>query len=137
MNARQSRSQSSSEQAFHLNIEEVLEHWTLAFAIRELIANALDEQVLTRTSEPQIFKDNQQRWHIADSGRGLHAVPTVAELGLRGVWLPGPRVPELIDERLVLRGPWLKSLVSMLGDLGVTGPRSSRWDGRELDWIPP
>ena len=71
MNAPQSHSQSSSEQAFDLNIEEVLEHWTIAFAIRELIANALDEQVLTRTSEPQIIKDDQQRWHIADSGRGL------------------------------------------------------------------
>ncbi|GEM_PF-6446736 len=30
-------------QAFDLNIEKVLEHWTIPFAIRELIANALDE----------------------------------------------------------------------------------------------
>ena len=28
-------------QAFDLNIEKVLEHWTIPFAIRELIANAL------------------------------------------------------------------------------------------------
>jgi hypothetical protein len=35
------------EQAFDLNIEKVLEHWSVPFAIRELIANALDEQVLT------------------------------------------------------------------------------------------
>jgi hypothetical protein len=39
-------------QAFDLNIEKVLEHWTVPFAIRELIANALDEQALTGTSDP-------------------------------------------------------------------------------------
>jgi hypothetical protein len=58
-------------QAFDLNIEKVLEHWTIPFAIRELIANALDEQALTGTAEPMIFKDEDGRWHIADSGRGL------------------------------------------------------------------
>jgi hypothetical protein len=58
-------------QAFDLNIEKVLEHWTVPFAIRELIANALDEQALTGTAEPAIFKDDEGRWHIADSGRGL------------------------------------------------------------------
>jgi hypothetical protein len=36
-------------QAFDLNIEKVLEHWTIPLAIRELIANALDEQALTGT----------------------------------------------------------------------------------------
>jgi hypothetical protein len=39
-------------QAFDLNIEKVLEHWTIPFAIRELIANALDEQALTGTLGP-------------------------------------------------------------------------------------
>ena len=58
-------------QAFDLNIEKVLEHWTIPFAIRELVANALDEQVLTGTPEPLIFKDSQGDWHIADQGRGL------------------------------------------------------------------
>ncbi len=55
---------------FDLNIETFLEHWTLADALRELIANALDEQVLTKTPEIQIFGDNQG-WHIRDYGRGL------------------------------------------------------------------
>lgn len=32
---------------FDLNIERVLEHWTVAHALREVIANALDEQALT------------------------------------------------------------------------------------------
>jgi len=58
-------------QAFDLNIEKVLEHWTIPFAIREVIANALDEQALTGTAEPAIFKDGNGRWHVSDSGRGL------------------------------------------------------------------
>ncbi len=32
---------------FDLNIERVLENWTVAHALREVIANALDEQALT------------------------------------------------------------------------------------------
>jgi hypothetical protein len=56
---------------FDLNIERVLENWTVAHAIRELIANALDEAALTATSEPEIDKDPTGRWHIRDFGRGL------------------------------------------------------------------
>jgi hypothetical protein len=58
------------EQAFDLNIEKVLEHWTIPFAVRELIANALDEEALTGTTEPKIFKDDDG-WHVADAGRGV------------------------------------------------------------------
>jgi hypothetical protein len=60
-----------AEDAFDLNIGEVLEHWSVPFAIREVIANALDEQALTGTSEPVIRKDDAGRWHIADTGRGV------------------------------------------------------------------
>lgn len=56
---------------FDLNIERVLENWSVAHALREVIANALDEQQLTRTAEPEIFRDNHGRWHIRDWGRGL------------------------------------------------------------------
>lgn len=56
---------------FDLNIERVLEHWTIAHALREIIANALDEQALTGTADPAIYKDAQGAWHIKDSGRGL------------------------------------------------------------------
>jgi hypothetical protein len=56
---------------FDLNIERVLENWTVAHALREVIANALDEQALTGTAEPQIFEDDAGRWHIRDWGRGL------------------------------------------------------------------
>jgi hypothetical protein len=56
---------------FDLNIEKVLEDWEVHHAIREVIANALDEHILTKTKEIEIFKDKQNRWHIRDFGRGL------------------------------------------------------------------
>jgi hypothetical protein len=59
------------EHAFDLNIGRVLEHWTVPFAIRELIANALDEQALTDTVDPVITKDESGQWRIADAGRGI------------------------------------------------------------------
>ena len=59
------------QQAFDLNIEKVLEHWTIPFAVRELIANALDEQALTGTTDPVIGKDDTGCWHVRDAGRGV------------------------------------------------------------------
>ena len=56
---------------FDLNVERVLENWTTPHALREVIANALDEQALTGTAEPEIFKDDRGRWHVRDYGRGL------------------------------------------------------------------
>jgi hypothetical protein len=56
---------------FDLNIERVLEHWTLVHAMREVIANALDERALTETAEPAIFRDERGRVHVRDYGRGL------------------------------------------------------------------
>jgi hypothetical protein len=56
---------------FDLNIEKILEAWDNAHAVRELIANALDEQVLTGTREVEIVKDPQAVWVIRDYGRGL------------------------------------------------------------------
>ena len=60
-----------SRREFDLNIERVLENWTVAHAIRELIANALDEAALTGTVEPEITKDESGHWHVRDFGRGL------------------------------------------------------------------
>ena len=57
--------------AFDLNIEEVLENWGVEHALREIIANALDEQVISKTTEIEIVKDKQGDWHIRDYGRGL------------------------------------------------------------------
>lgn len=56
---------------FDLNIERVLEHWTVPHALREIIANALDESSLTKTKEPLIFQDEEGKCHIKDFGRGL------------------------------------------------------------------
>lgn len=56
---------------FDLNIEEVLEDWEVSHAIREIIANALDEQIISKTPDITILKDSQGDWHIRDFGRGL------------------------------------------------------------------
>lgn len=61
----------SSSRAFDLNIVRVLEHWSPAHAIREVISNALDEAALSATPEPQTRKDADGTWHIRDFGRGL------------------------------------------------------------------
>lgn len=57
--------------AFDLNIEEVLENWEVEHALREIISNALDEQLISQTAEIAITKDDQGDWHIRDYGRGL------------------------------------------------------------------
>lgn len=56
---------------FDLNIEKILENWETHHAIREIIANALDEQKLTKSTEIKIFKDDNNEWHIRDYGRGI------------------------------------------------------------------
>jgi hypothetical protein len=56
--------------AFDLNIQEVLEAWSVVEAIRELIANAIDEHLLTGTAEPQIVEE-ADGWHVRDFGRGV------------------------------------------------------------------
>ena len=59
------------ERYFDLNIQRVLEHWSVSEALREIIANALDEAALTNTATPEIFEDADGTWHVRDSGRGL------------------------------------------------------------------
>ncbi len=56
---------------FDLNIERILEGWETCHAIREIIANALDEQILSGTKDVQITQDGDGSWHIRDYGRGL------------------------------------------------------------------
>jgi hypothetical protein len=56
---------------FDLNIEKILEDWKTYHAIREVIANAIDEQILTKTEPIKIFKNKDGKWHIRDFGRGL------------------------------------------------------------------
>jgi hypothetical protein len=56
---------------FDLNIEKILEHWEPRHAVREIIANALDEQLLSGTPDTEISKDSAGNWQIRDYGRGL------------------------------------------------------------------
>ena len=56
---------------FDLNIEKVLEHWGLEHALREIIANATDEQTLTASKPISIYQDGNSRLHIRDYGRGI------------------------------------------------------------------
>lgn len=57
---------------FDLNIEKILEDWEVYHAVREIIANAIDEQILTGTKDIAIFKDSKdESWHIRDYGHGL------------------------------------------------------------------
>lgn len=56
---------------FDLNIEKILENWEVYHAVREIIANALDEQKLTGTKDISIHKE-AGIWHITDYGRGLN-----------------------------------------------------------------
>ncbi|MEM2914351.1 MAG: ATP-binding protein, partial [Candidatus Bathyarchaeia archaeon] len=65
------RGSSNTSKKFDLNIEKILEDWEVYHAIREIIANAIDEQILTKTKDIEIFKDPKKRWHIRDYGRGL------------------------------------------------------------------
>ena len=60
----------SKVRKFDLNIEEVLENWEVYHALREIIANALDEQILTKTKEIEITKEGDTT-KIRDFGRGL------------------------------------------------------------------
>ena len=56
---------------FDLNIEKILEDWEVYNALREIIANAIDEGLLTGKDKLGIFKDKEDKWHIRDYGRGL------------------------------------------------------------------
>jgi len=58
------------EALFDLNVEKILDHWGVPEAVREVIANALDEKALSSTPEPEIVK-RRDGWHVTDFGRGL------------------------------------------------------------------
>jgi hypothetical protein len=56
------------EKAFDLKI---LADWEPYHAVREIIANALDEKYLSSSNDIKIFKDSNGKWHIRDFGRGI------------------------------------------------------------------
>lgn len=57
---------------FDLNIEKILDNWEVYHALREIIANALDEQILSNTKDIQIHKQSDSIWIIKDFGRGIN-----------------------------------------------------------------
>lgn len=59
-----------SSRKFDLNIEKILENWEPFDAVREVIANALDEQILSHTKDIEIHKTGNS-WIIRDYGRGI------------------------------------------------------------------
>lgn len=61
----------SEEKRFDLNIEKILDNWEIYHAVREIIANALDEMKISKSDPISITKDNNGYWHIRDFGRGL------------------------------------------------------------------
>lgn len=56
---------------FDLNTEKVLDTWAISSAIREVIANAVDEMHMSGSEEPTITVEGDE-WVIRDYGRGLH-----------------------------------------------------------------
>lgn len=56
---------------FDLNVEMVLQDWDVHHGVREIIANAIDEQALTGTKDIEIAKKGEKRFSIRDYGRGL------------------------------------------------------------------
>jgi len=56
---------------FDLNIEKILEGWELCHATREVIANALDEQILSQTRDVEVERVTKNTWRIRDYGRGI------------------------------------------------------------------
>ena len=56
---------------FDFNVGKILQNWTIKDAIREIIANALDEQKLSATKSVIIQLQQPNRLVIADWGRGL------------------------------------------------------------------
>ena len=69
----------------------MLEEWTVAHAVRELIANALDEATFGGPSERVISLGGDDRWHGRDFGRGLHVEHLTPEepgtTGLGRCWI--------------------------------------------------
>ena len=61
-----------SARYYDLNTGEILEAWSVRHAVRELIANALDEQALSNSADVEISEMDKRTWCIRDYGRGLN-----------------------------------------------------------------
>lgn len=119
---------------FDLNIEKVLEDWEVYHAIREVIANALDEQILTQTKDIQILKDSNGDWHIRDFGRGLrydHLTQNENEEKLKNPQLIGKFGVGLKDAMATFDRRGIKVLIkSKFGD--ITLGKSEKQDFEDV-----
>ncbi len=106
------------ERYFDLNTETVLEHWSVAQAVRELLANALDEHLLGYGPEPEIL-DGCDTWRIHDFGRGL-----------RHEHLTQNENPEKLASDAVIGrfGVGLKDALAVLDRAGIHVEMHSRWN---------
>lgn len=98
--------------AFDLNVERVLEHWTPAHAVREIIANALDEAALSQTAAPEISKSGDKVWHVHDFGRGLRYEHLTQNEDAEKLAHPGLVVGKFGS---VSRMPWPSSIATRSG----------------------
>ena len=119
---------------FDFNIEKVLEDWEVYHAIREVIANALDEQILTQTKDIQILKDSNGDWHIRDFGRGLrydHLTQNENEEKLKNPQLIGKFGVGLKDAMATFDRRGIKVLIkSKFGD--ITLGKSEKQDFEDV-----
>ncbi len=104
---------------FDLNVETVLEHWSVAQAVRELLANALDEHLLGCGAEPEIVRLDDGTWRIRDFGRGL-----------RHEHLTQNENPEKLASPNVIGrfGVGLKDALAVLDRHGSSVELRSRWN---------
>ncbi len=119
---------------FDLNIEKVLENWETYHAVREVIANALDEQLLTKSKDIELGQDKQRVWHIRDFGRGLryeHLTQKENEEKLRHPNLIGKFGVGLKDALATFDRRGVKVLIkSRFGD--ITLDRSEKYDFKDI-----
>jgi hypothetical protein len=119
---------------FDLNIEKILENWEVHHAIREIIANALDEHLLTKTEDISIFKDAENKWHVRDYGRGIryqHFTQKEDEEKLKDPYVIGKFGIGLKDALATFDRKRVKVLInSRFGDISLG--RSEKHDFKDI-----
>jgi len=122
------------DKKFDLNVEKILEDWEVYHAIREVIANAIDEQVLTKTKDIEISKDHGGKWHVRDCGRGIryeHLTQKECEEKLRNPHVIGKFGIGLKDALATFDRKGLKVLIkSKYGD--ITLGKSQKHDFEDI-----
>lgn len=104
---------------FDLNTERVLDHWSPVHAVREIIANALDEQTLTNTRDIEMRKDTLGQWNIRDFGRGLRIEHFTQNESPEKLRATGPVIGKY--------GVGLKDALAVLSRSGVVVNAKSRY----------